>query len=145
MPSMHTLFSEGFTALNTSEEKLFIEKNYANADNISIDYGILEKAENVYVKKAAFDWNDLGTWGALYDKLEKDDAQNAIVRGLSHFKNAKGNMIFSSTDKLVVLDGIDDFIIVDKDNVLLIFPKEKEQDIKKLLGEVSNKFGNKYE
>ena len=144
MPSMHTLFSEGLTVLNTSEEKLFIEKTYANAENISIDYGILEKAENVYVKKATFDWNDLGTWGALYDKLNKDDAQNAVVRAHPHLKNAKGNMIFSSSEKLVVVDGVDDFIIVDKDKVLLIFPREKEQDIKKLLGEVSDKFGNKY-
>jgi mannose-1-phosphate guanylyltransferase len=104
----------------------------------------LEKAENVYVKKATFDWNDLGTWGALYDKLNKDDAQNAVVRALPYLKNAKGNMIFSSSEKLVVVDGLDDFIIVDKDNVLLIFPKEKEQDIKKLLREISDKFGNKF-
>lgn len=144
MPSMHTLFSKGLSALNTSEEKLFIEKTYANAENISIDYGILEKAENVYVKKATFDWNDLGTWGALYDKLNKDDAENAVVRALPHLRNAKGNMIFSSSEKLVVVDGVDDFIIVDKDNVLLIFPKGKEQDIKKLLEEVSRKFGNEY-
>lgn len=144
MPSLHVLFSAGLPVLNTSEEKLFIENNYVKAENISIDYGILEKAENVYVKKATFDWNDLGTWGTLYDKLNKDDAQNAVVRALPYLKNAKRNMIFSSSEKLVVVDGIDDFIIVDKDNVLLIFPKEKEQDIKKLLGEISDKFGNKY-
>lgn len=144
MPSMHSLFSEGIMALNTSEEKLFIEKNYASAENISIDYGILEKAKNVFVKKATFDWNDLGTWGALYDKLNRDEAQNAVVRALPYLKNAEGNMIFTSSEKLVVVDGLDDFIIVDKENVLLIFPKEKEQDIKKLLGEVSDKFGKKY-
>ncbi len=144
MPSLHALFSAGLPVLNTSEEKLFIEKNYVKAENISIDYGILEKAENVYVKKATFDWNDLGTWGALYDKLNKDDAQNAVVRALPYLKNAKRNMIFSSSEKLVVVDGMDDFIIVDKDNVLLIFPKGKEQDIKKLLEDVSKKFGKKY-
>jgi len=144
LPSMYTLFSEGIPAINTSEEKQFITKNYANAENISIDYGIMEKANNVFVKKATFDWNDLGTWGALYDKLDKDPSNNAVVRALLHLKNAKGNMIFSSSKKLVVVDGIDDYIIVDKENVLLIFPKEKEQDIKKLLGDISDKHGSTY-
>ncbi|MEM7085573.1 MAG: mannose-1-phosphate guanylyltransferase [Bacteroidota bacterium] len=142
MPAMYGLFSEGITVLNTSEEKSFIEKNYANAENISIDYGILEKAKNVFVKRATFDWNDLGTWGALHDKLNKDQSGNAVVRALTHMEDASGNMVFSATDKLVVVDGIDDYIIVDKENVLLIFPKKKEQDIKKLLGTISNKFGS---
>jgi len=144
MPIMYTLFSEGVSTLNTSEEKPFIEKNYANAENISIDYGILEKAKNVFVKKATFDWNDLGTWGALHDKLDKDEDGNAVVRASPHMENASGNMVFSATEKLVVIDGIDDYIIVDKENVLLIFPKKKEQDIKKLLGTISDKFGSEY-
>jgi mannose-1-phosphate guanylyltransferase len=144
MPKLYFLFSEGVPALNTSEEKPFIKKNYAAAENISIDYGILEKAKNVFVKKATFDWNDLGTWGALHDKLDKDEQDNAVVRALPYLKNASGNMIFSSSEKLVVVDGIDDYIIVDKENVLLIFPKDKEQDIKELLANVSNKFGSKY-
>jgi len=144
MPTMYTLFSEGVSTLNTSEEKPFIEKNYANAENISIDYGILEKAKNVFVKKATFDWNDLGTWGALHDKLDKDEDGNAVVRASPHMENASGNMVFSATEKLVVIDGIDDYIIVDKENVLLIFPKKKEQDIKKLLGTISDKFGSEY-
>ena len=144
MPSMYALFSEGVTALNTSEEKTFIVENYSKAENISIDYGILEKAKNVFVKKATFDWNDLGTWGALHDKLDKDEANNAVVRAKSHLENAHGNMIFSTTKKLVVVDGISDYIIVDKENVLLIFPKKKEQDIKKLLGSINDKFGSEY-
>jgi len=144
MPSMYALFSEGMNALNTSEEKTFIEENYTKAENISIDYGILEKAKNVFVKKATFDWNDLGTWGALYDKLDKDGSNNAVVGAKPHLENAHGNMIFSATEKLVVVDGIDDYIIVDKENVLLIFPKKKEQDIKKLLGTISDTFGSEY-
>jgi len=144
MPTMYSLFSEGVSSLNTSEEKPFIEKNYANAENISIDYGILEKAKNVFVKKATFDWNDLGTWGALHDKLDKDEDGNAVVRASVHVDNASGNMVFSATEKLVVIDGIDDYIIVDKENVLLIYPKKKEQDIKKLLGTISDKFGSEY-
>lgn len=144
MPDMNSLFSQGKSVLNTSEEKKFIDVNYENAENISIDYGILEKAKNVYVKKASFDWNDLGTWGALHEKLEKDNKDNALVKGVSHLKDSKGNMIFTSSEKLVVVDGISDYIIVDKEGVLLIFPKKKEQEIKELLSEISHKFGKTY-
>ena len=144
LEKMNALFSIGKNALNTSEEKKFIENNYPRAENISIDYGILEKANNVFVKKATFDWNDLGTWGALYDKLEKDDAQNAIVNSETLLKNSGNNMIFTDSKKLVVLDGIEDYIVVDKEDVLLVFPKKKEQAIKELLKDVSDKFGKKY-
>ncbi len=144
MPEMSALFNSGFEALNSSEENDFIKENYPKAENISIDYGILEKATNVFVKKATFDWNDLGTWGALHDKITSEKDENAVVRALTHLKDAKGNMIYTSAEKLVVVDGIDDYIIVDKENVLLIFPKKKEQDIKQLLNDVSDKFGSDY-
>lgn len=144
MPVMHALFSEGIPVYNTSEETRFIKTNYEKAENISIDYGIMENAENVYVKEAAFDWNDLGTWGALHDKLEKDENKNAVVKAIPYTRDAKGNMIFTNSEKLVVLDGLDDYIVVDKDDVLLIFPKKKEQNIKQLLAEINTKFGKKY-
>jgi len=143
-PVMHALFSEGIPAYNTSEEKEFIAENYEKAENISIDYAIMEKADNVYVKKASFDWNDLGTWGALHDKMEKDNQENAVVRAIPHVKDAHGNMIYSASKKLVVVDGINDYIIVDKEDVLLIYPKKKEQDIKTLLADVKENFGKKY-
>ena len=144
LPKMNSLFSKGLDDLNTSEEKLFIENNYAQAENISIDYGILEKAENVFIKKAAFDWNDLGTWGALHDKLKKDGNDNSIVNAETFLKDSNNNMIFTERKKLVVLDGIEDYIVVEKEDVLLLFPKKKEQEIKELLKEVSEKFGKKY-
>lgn len=144
LQEMYQLFSKGISALNTSEEKSFIEENYSRAQNISIDYGILERAGNVYVKKATFDWNDLGTWGALYDKLDKTEEDNALVNAEVFSENSKNNMIFTERKKLVVLDGIEDYIVVDKQDVLLLFPKKKEQEIKALLGEVSAKFGKKY-
>lgn len=144
MPVMHALFSEGEPVYNTEKEATFIAENYEKAENISIDYGIMEKAENVFVKKASFDWNDLGTWGALHDKMTNDSAENASVRAIPYLKDAKGNMIYSDTKKLIVIDGINDYIIVDKENVLLLFPKKKEQDIKQLLNEVGSKFGKKY-
>lgn len=144
LPEMFELFEKGMASLNTSEEKAFLETYYPLADNISIDYGIMEKASNVFVKSADFDWNDLGTWGALHDKLNKDSNDNAVVRASNHMKDAKGNIIFTTTNKLVVVDGISDYIIVDKDDVLLIYPKNKEQNIKDLLSEITTNFGEKY-
>lgn len=144
MPAMYHLFSEGITSLNTQKEKAFIDISYPNAENISIDFAIMEKAENVLVKKATFDWNDLGTWGALHDKITDNSTENAVVRAIPHLRDAKGNMVYTSSEKLVVVDGLDDYIIVDKENVLLIFPKKKEQDIKQLLGEVKDTFGEDY-
>lgn len=144
LPQMHALFSGAVPVLNTSEEKGFIETQYAQAENISIDFGILEKADNVFMKRATFDWNDLGTWGALQEKLEKDEKGNAVVHAETILNNSNGNMIFTTTKKLVVLDDVDDYIVVDKADVLLVFPKKKEQEIKELLKEVFIKFGKKY-
>lgn len=144
MPTMFKLFNDGIDALNTDRERLFINENYEKAENISIDYGILERASNVHVKMASFDWNDLGTWGALHEKMNTGDEKNAIIRAKSLVKNSAGNMIFTASEKLVVVDGLEDYIVVDKEDVLLIFPKKKEQDIKALLNEVKEKFGEKY-
>ncbi|MDC7999634.1 mannose-1-phosphate guanylyltransferase [Aequorivita todarodis] len=144
LTAMSSLFSKGIPVLNTSEEKQFIEENYSEAENISIDFGILEKADNVFMKRATFDWNDLGTWGALHDKLKKDESGNSVVNAETILKNSKNNMVFTDSKKLVVLDGVEDYIIVDKEEVLLLFPKRKEQEIKELLKEVSIKFGKKY-
>ncbi|MGK0385712.1 MAG: mannose-1-phosphate guanylyltransferase [Patiriisocius sp.] len=139
LPEMNALFAAGTAKLNTEEEANFIAENYPKAENISIDYGIMEKANTVFVKKATFDWNDLGTWGALHDKMTTQDTENAVVRAIPYLKNAHGNMIYTETEKLVVVDGLHDYIIVDKKEVLLIFPKEKEQDIKQLAAEASKK------
>lgn len=144
LPTMNSLFSNGIAVLNTSEEENFIDENYHKAENISIDYGILERAEKVYVKKATFDWNDLGTWGALYEKLPKDESENTVVNADTILMSSKNNMIFTDSKKLVVLDGIEDYVVVDKDDALLVFPMKKEQEIKELLKEVSDKFGHKY-
>ncbi|GAB5401298.1 MAG: mannose-1-phosphate guanylyltransferase [Aureisphaera sp.] len=144
MPEMYASFNEGFSVLNTTEEKRFVDENYPNVENISIDFAIMEKANNVLVKKATFDWNDLGTWGALHDKITEATTENAVVRATPYVKNSEGNMIYTATDKLVVIDGLNDYIVVDKEDVLLVFPKEKEQDIKQLLNEVKEKFGDRY-
>ncbi|WP_209403993.1 mannose-1-phosphate guanylyltransferase [Pseudozobellia sp. WGM2] len=143
-PEQHSLFESGMSCYNTGEETEFIRENYPKAENISIDYAILENSKSIYVLPATFDWNDLGTWGSLYDKLDKDDSNNAIVNSQVLSEDASGNMIRSPKDKVVVVDGLKDYIIVDKEEVLLIYPKSKEQDIKKVLGKVKDKFGDTY-
>lgn len=136
-PQMHALFQLGFESYNTHSERQFITENYAKADNISIDYAVMEKATNVYVLPATFDWNDLGTWGSLHEKLDKDEQNNAVVNATVILENASNNIIRSDAKKLVVIDGLDDYIIVDNENVLMIYPKNKEQDIKKITAKAS--------
>ena len=131
-PQMNALFQQGSESYNTSNEKQFIEQNYPNAEDISIDYAVMEKAKNVYVLPATFDWNDLGTWGSLHDKLDKDDNNNTVVNATVILENASNNIIRSEAKKLVIIDGLNDYIIVDNENVLMIYPKSKEQDIKRI-------------
>ncbi len=137
-PQMNALFQQGFNSYNTSGEKQFILDNYSKADNISIDYAVMEKASNVYVLPATFDWNDLGTWGSLHEKLDKDEQNNAVVNATVILENASNNIIRSDAKKLVVIDGLDDYIIVDNENVLMIYPKSKEQDIKKITAKAND-------
>ena len=140
-PDLFAIFEQGMESFNTPEEVIFIKENYARAENISIDYAILEYSSSIHVLPATFDWNDLGTWGSLYEKLPKDADNNALVHARVLSEDASGNMIRTSKDKIVVIDGIDDYIIVDKEEVLLIYPRAKEQDIKKVLKTVKDTFG----
>jgi mannose-1-phosphate guanylyltransferase len=136
-PQMNALFNEGLPVYNTNAEKAFIENNYSLAENISIDYAVMEKADNVYVLPATFDWNDLGTWGSLYEKLPKDNQLNAVVNADVFLENATNNIIRTDAKKLIIIDGLNDYIIVDKEDVLLIYPKGKEQEIKRITALVS--------
>jgi mannose-1-phosphate guanylyltransferase len=137
-PEMFALFMEGYDVYNTENENAFIQENYPNADNISIDYAIMENAKNVYVLPATFDWNDLGTWGSLHEKLPKDDNNNAVVNAIVLLQNASNNIIRTALGKQVIVDGLDDYIIVDKDSVLLIYPKSKEQEIKAIVSQLKS-------
>lgn len=136
-PTMYQLFYSGYDFYQTVDEKQFIKDNYISAENISIDYAVLERAKNVYVLAANFDWNDLGTWGSLHEKLVKDSNNNAIVNATVVLENSSNNIIRAEGKKLVVIDGLDDYIIVDKDDVLLIYPKYKEQDIKQIVSKIN--------
>jgi len=131
-PQMNSLFQLGVESYNSSNEKKFIEENYANAENISIDYAVMENAKNVFVLPATFDWNDLGTWGQLHEKLDKDENNNGVINAKVVMENASNNIVRSDANKIIVIDGLHDYIIVDKEGVLLIYPKSKEQDIKRI-------------
>jgi mannose-1-phosphate guanylyltransferase len=135
-PQMNALFLKGWDAYNTATEKDFIAENYGLAENVSIDYAVMENAKNVYVLPATFDWNDLGTWGSLHEKLDKDENNNSVVNATVLLNNSSSNIISTSKNKLVIIDGLEDFIIVDKDNVLLIYPKSKEQEIKGIVNQL---------
>jgi mannose-1-phosphate guanylyltransferase len=137
-PQMLALFQKGIESYNTDKESLFIKDNYANAENISIDYAIMEKANNVYVLPATFDWNDLGTWGQLHEKLAKDENNNGVINAKVIMENSSNNIIRSDANKLIVVDGLHDYIIVDKEGILLIYPKNKEQDIKRITALVND-------
>ena len=139
---MNTIFCGGDHVYNTDFEDDFIEDNYANAENISIDYGIMQKALNIYTLPVNFGWNDLGTWNSLYEKLEKDRDKNAVVNAKTIFRNASNNMVSTAKNKHVIIQGLDDFIVVEKENVLLICPKKNEQEIKSIVEDVKNKFGD---
>ena len=137
-PQMNALFQQGIESYNTENEKQFINDNYASAENISIDYAVMEKATNVYVLPATFDWNDLGTWGQLHEKLAKDENNNGVINAKVVMENASNNIIRTDANKLIVVDGLHDYIIVDKEGVLLIYPKSKEQDIKRITAMANN-------
>ncbi|AXG73033.1 mannose-1-phosphate guanylyltransferase [Flavobacterium arcticum] len=132
-PSMYALFESGYDTYNAQGEEAFIDENYVKADNISIDYAVMESADNVYVIPATFGWNDLGTWGSLYDKLDKDENSNAVVNAKVFMENTTNNIIRTDKGKTVVIDGLDNFIVVDRGDILLIYPKDKEQEIKKFM------------
>lgn len=141
-PEMYDLFASGDATYNTELEKSFIAENYSKAENISIDYAVMEKAQQVFVLPATFDWNDLGTWGSLYDKLPKDANENAMVNGKLFVENASNNVVRTNPNKMVVIGDLDDYIIVDKDDVLLIYPKKKEQEIKQIVTNINKEKSN---
>ena len=139
--AMYDLFEKGEEVYNTENEVDFIAQTYSQAENISVDYAILEPSSNIYVLPANFDWNDLGSWGSLHEKSPKDELKNAVINARVLLKDAENNIIRTETEKCVVIEGLKNYIIVDKEDVLLIYPKEKEQNIKEIVNEVKNKWG----
>lgn len=140
MPDLAESFF-GSEAYDTDGEVDFIEEVYASCVNESIDYGIMEKATNVYVVPAEFGWSDLGTWGSLYEQLDLDKEKNAIVGKKTLVQDAEGNMIRVPNDKTVVVQGLKGYIVVDTPERLLICKKEDEQMIKSFVNDIKLRFG----
>jgi mannose-1-phosphate guanylyltransferase len=143
LPEMAEVFVAETEHFNTSNEREAISRIYPQCTNISIDYGIMEKADNVYIIPSSFGWSDLGTWNSAYDNMEHDYLGNAATGKQIMVIDATKCMVHVPNEKLVVLQGLDDFIVVDTKDVLLICKKEKEQEIKEYVAEVKRNKGER--
>jgi len=144
LPDMFAAFDEGRKLFGTKQEKSFIGTTYAECKSISIDYGIMEKADNVYVMCTDIGWSDLGTWSSLYDHSTLDKKGNSIVSGNVFSYDNKGNIFNISSGKVAVIQGLKDYIVVDSEDVLLIVKKEEEQNIKNFLEDVKKQTKEEY-
>jgi len=129
LPEMHEKMSVGDDLYNTSLEKDFIRKTFPQLQNISIDYGILEKADNVYVLPAEFVWNDLGAWNAIYEQLKQPEEENVVIHSKLIADNSRGNLV-KTNHKKVVLKDLNDYIVVDTPDTLMIIPRKDDQKVK---------------
>jgi mannose-1-phosphate guanylyltransferase len=144
LPEVYDVFNEGKNYYNTKDETAFIHQAFAVCSNISIDYGVMEKAENVFVIPSSFGWSDLGTWASLYAIREKDYLGNVVSGNKVIIHDATDCMVKADDEKLIVLQGLKDFIVVDTQDVLLIFQKRKEQELKQIVSEVKRQKGDNY-
>lgn len=144
LPELYELFAAQRTRFNTSEEDAALEHIYPFCTSISIDFGIMEKADNVYVIPSSFGWSDLGTWKSAYENLSKDDASNAVRGNNVMLVDTEHSIIHTPENKMVVLQGLRNFIVVDTGDVLLVCEKDKEQDIKEYVGDIKRQKGDKY-
>lgn len=144
LPEMAEIFVAESEHFNTPGEKEAVNRIYPQCTNISIDYGIMEKADNVYIIPSSFGWSDLGTWNSAYDNMEHDYLGNAATGKQIMVIDATKCMVHVPNEKLVVLQGLDDFIVVDTKDVLLICKKEKEQEIKEYVAEVKRNKGDRF-
>ena len=144
LPEIYEVFAAEKDKFNTEQEKEAIEQIYPQCTNISIDFGIMEKADNVYIIPSSFGWSDLGTWNSAWDNMERDYLGNAVAGKNVMVMDATKCMVHVEDNKLVVLQGLDDFIIVDTKDALLVCKKEKEQEIKDFVAEVKRNKGDKY-
>jgi mannose-1-phosphate guanylyltransferase len=144
LPEVDSLFKKGIGKYNTPEEAAFIDETYSVCTNISIDYGIMEKASNVYVYAADLGWSDLGTWGSLYEIREKDENGNAIVGKNVMTYGTKNCIVTVPDNKLVVVQGLEDYIITEKNHALLICRKEDEQMIRNIVNDIRIEKGEHY-
>ncbi len=143
LPDIYETFDEGWGFYGADAEQMFIDKIYPSCDNVSIDYGLMEKAKNVYVLPVSFGWSDLGTWSSVHEELTTDEDNNAVI-GNALLYNSKNCLVVSKGEKLVVTDGLDGYVVAEGENAILIYPKSKEQEIKSVVGDVRVRIGEKH-
>ncbi len=136
-PEIVEILEAGKDAYNTPDEQAFVDEAYPRTPSISVDYAIMEKAQNVHTIPSDIGWSDLGTWGSLYAFRDKDETSN-VADGKIVIQDTTNSLIRGNKDKLTIVRGLDDYIIVDEDNALLIYPKSAEQEIKKLVKQLKD-------
>lgn len=144
LPELASKLAPGKDVYGTPEEKAFIEENFPACPNVSIDFGIMEKADNVYVSLGDFGWSDLGTWGSLYDLSPKDEQGNVTLKCDSMIYNSNNNIVVLPKGKLAVIEGLEGFLVAESDNVLLICKKDEEHAIRKYVNDTQMKLGEDY-
>ena len=143
-PGINSVMGKGVSEFGTNGEVPFIEQNFSKCPSESIDVAVIEKADNVFVEPVSFGWSDLGTWTSLFENLNKDEWNNASRNCETITIDSENNLIASPNKKLVVLSDMKDYIIANTDDVLMICPKSKEQQVKEIVNQVKEKYGNKY-
>ncbi|WP_321281295.1 mannose-1-phosphate guanylyltransferase [Marinifilum fragile] len=138
VPEVAAIFQKGEEFYNTDKEQAFIDEMFPTCTNISIDYAVMEKANNIFVQPADFGWSDLGTWGSLWEKRERTEQGNTVVGEKVHLFEADNCIVNMPKDKKVVIQGLQDYIVVEDNDVLLICQKEEEQRIKEFRASVIN-------
>jgi len=144
LPDVDEVFGSGTGYYNTPQETGFIEHAYARCKSISIDYGIMEKADNVFTLSSDFGWSDLGTWGSLYEIRPKDKNGNAIVGNNVLTYSTRNCIVNVPREKLVVLQGLDNYIVAEDDGILLVCRKEDEQQLRNIVNDIKIEKGDKY-
>jgi mannose-1-phosphate guanylyltransferase len=144
LPEMAALFAEGKGAYYTKEESTFIERIYPVCSNISIDYGIIEKAENVHVIPSDFGWSDLGTWKSLHDVANKDQSNSVFIGKNIQSDDAQNNLVVSHGEKLIVVQGVSNMFILDTEDALLVCHMDDEQEVKAIVGRIRNDYKGKF-
>jgi mannose-1-phosphate guanylyltransferase len=144
LPEVTGLFNGWEMALGSKIEGEFIARAFTDCPNISVDYGVMEKAENVYVHSGDFGWSDVGTWGSVYQHSRKDKYANVKPDDRCYTYNTRSSIISIPKDKVAIINGLRDYIVVDTEDVLLICPRNEEQNIKKYIDEVKYNTGDKH-
>lgn len=141
---IYDILEQGMRYYNTPEEQAFIDREYPKTPNISVDYAILERSDNIYTIPSDFGWSDLGSWGAMHDETAKDAAGNVLVGDKVLLYDVTDSLVRAPEGKLVILKGLHDYIVVDEGDVLMIFPKSAEQGIKQVTADVERQMGSAF-